>query len=217
MPVPCGTCSPSARPSWLETSASCLVWYFRPLRSVPSVMAYIMEVPVATLLRGIVLPDVANRIASFVPTGFVVDLLASRVEQWAVNIDQAGLAIESYLTMRVHPLAVDPRLWGLYANVINRFGWSTPDQHLQLQRFFLPMPMSQRSTLQMSASQDVHDRLQKLFLEVLLHLTAVYGRLVRDPAEGISPAWLKACDDDLKRLARTFWVILRVVRGMVVQ
>ena len=66
-------------------------------------MSYNMEVPVATLLRGIVVPEVANRIASFVPTGFVVDLLASRVEQWAVNIDQAGLAIESYLTIGGSP------------------------------------------------------------------------------------------------------------------
>ena len=171
----------------------------------------------ATLLRGIAVPEVANRIASFVPTGFVVDLQAPRVEPGAINIDQAGLAIESYYRLGAHPLAVDPRLWGLYANVINRFGWSTPDQHLQLQRFFLPMPMSRQLTFHMSVGRDVHDRLQKLFLEVLLHLTAVYGRLVRDPAEGISLAWLKACDDDLKRLARTFWVILSVVRGMIAQ
>jgi hypothetical protein len=179
-------------------------------------MAYNMEVPVATLLRGIAVPEVAYLIASFVPTGFVVDLLAPRLEPEAMDIAQAGLAVECYYSLGAPPmLSVDPRLWELFADVIKRIGWSTPDAQLQLQRFFLPMPMSRPMTTVMTEGLLVHDRLAQIFAEALHHLRCLYEDLVNDPAEGMSPSWISACDEDLCRLARTMWNILGVARGMV--
>jgi hypothetical protein len=181
-------------------------------------MAYNMEVPVATMLRGIAGPEVAYLIASFVPTGFVVDLLAPRLESEAMDVNHARVMLEKYYTRWPLPLWNDARHRSeLFADVIKRIGWSTPDAQLQLQRFFLPMPMSMPLTMEMTEDSLVHNCMVKLFAGVLDHLTAVYADLVGDPTEGMSPSWHRACDDDLRRLVCTMKNILGVARGMIAQ